>query len=62
MSLFLLPARQLPLAEDEKENRLPERRGRIGRPPSVYILFTKEGCKQVAAEYPKENNQEISTR
>jgi hypothetical protein len=62
MSLFLLPAGQLPLADDEKEIRLPERRRRIGRPPSAHIRFTKERRRQVAVEYPKENNQEISTR
>jgi hypothetical protein len=59
MSLFFLPAG--PLANDDKENHLPEMR-KIPRPPNAYILFSREWRREVAAENPMEKAQEISTR
>jgi hypothetical protein len=51
-----------PTAGQGKGNRLLQTKGRtIRRLPNAYILFTTKRRRHVAAEYPEDKNQWIST-
>jgi hypothetical protein len=39
-----------------------EKKRKISMPPNSFILFSRDRCRETAAEYPHERNQQIITR